>query len=171
MRPFCDDGRDFIPKAVDMVLEASQKGESADVPIKGKPKVKQPNGRLVPTTQKVPIPPTISHFVMNLPALAIEFVGSYRGCYAGHEGLFAPNTDTKLPMVHVHCFSYKMDDDTPAIEICERLSKFMGFPMKPGDPEVEGEVQVYDVRDVAPAKRMFCASFGLPREVAFAPRG
>ncbi len=40
-----------------------------------------------------------------------------------------------------------------------------------GDGEVEeGEVRVVDVREVAPKKRMFCAEFRLPREVAFGVR-
>jgi tRNA (guanine37-N1)-methyltransferase len=104
---------------------------------------------------------------MNLPASAIEFLGSYRGVYAGHEELFK---DRKLPMVHVHCFSVKADDETPQIDICERITRELGFTVRPGDPEVEGEVGVHNVRNVAPAKSMYCASFRLPREVAFAER-
>ncbi len=127
----------------------------------------------------MPIPPTISHFVMNLPASAIEFLSSYRGVYAGQEALFAPHTAAKLPLVHVHCFSYKADDDTPALDICERISRELGYtvraaPRNAGDPEgeeEEGVVRIHNVRDVAPAKSMYCASFRLMREVAFAERG
>lgn len=107
---------------------------------------------------------------MNLPATAIEFLGCYRGVYAGHEDLFSAESGRKLPLVHVHCFSFKADDETPLNDICERITKYLGFPVKPGNPDVEGEVAVHDVRDVAPAKRMFCASFRIPREVAFAER-
>jgi tRNA (guanine37-N1)-methyltransferase len=107
---------------------------------------------------------------MNLPASAIEFTHNYRGLYHGREELFEPHTKTKLPMVHVHCFSVKADDETPLNDICERIRKEIGVLLKPGDPENQGEVLIYDVRDVAPAKRMFCASFRLPSEVAFAAR-
>lgn len=158
----------FIHQAADSVLQASQNGEYARVPQK-RPSRSKPNAP-VPKPIHVPVPPTISQFVMNLPASAIEFLGRYRGLYAGHEDLFEPATATKLPMVHVHCFSIKLDDDTPINDICERITKELGYPVKPGDPDVEGQVAIYDVRDVAPAKRMFCASFRLPREVAFAPR-
>ncbi|KAK4452988.1 putative undecaprenyl pyrophosphate protein [Podospora aff. communis PSN243] len=165
VRPFCEDGRTFIHKAADSVFTASEKGEYASVPQK-RPSKSTP----APKPLHVPIPPTISHFVMNLPASAIEFLSCYRGVYAGKEYLFEPSTGTKLPMVHVHCFSYKLDDDTPLKHICERITKELGVVMKPGDPENEHEVAVHNVRDVAPAKRMFCASLRIPREVAFAPR-
>ncbi len=119
---------------------------------------------------------------MNLPASAIEFLSSYRGVYAGQEALFAPHTPTRLPLVHVHCFSHKCpDDETPAREdICERISKELGFAVRPAatsgnegaevEEEEEGAVKIHNVRDVAPAKSMYCASFRLMPEVAFAAR-
>ncbi|KAK3945298.1 putative undecaprenyl pyrophosphate protein [Diplogelasinospora grovesii] len=168
VRPFCEDGRTFIKKAADDVLRASQKGECAVIPAKRPPRNQIP--AVMPEPTHIPIPPTIAHFVMNLPASAIEFLGCYKGLYAGHENLFEGGGGRKLPMVHVHCFSVKADDDSPLLDICQRMTDQLGFQMKPGDPEVEGEVAIHDVRDVAPSKRMFCASFRLPRQVAFAPR-
>lgn len=107
---------------------------------------------------------------MNLPASAIEFLHHYKGLYAGHEDLFADGKN-KLPLIHVHCFALKSDDEVPLIDICERITAELGVKMHHGsDPEKEKEVLIHDVRDVAPAKRMFCATFRLPAEVAFAAR-
>jgi tRNA (guanine37-N1)-methyltransferase len=104
---------------------------------------------------------------MNLPASAIDFLGSFNGVYHSHEELFEPHTRQKLPMVHVHCFSTKSEDNVKeGIEICERISEKLGYVVKPGDEELV----IHEVRDVAPKKRMFCASFRLPKEVAFRER-
>jgi tRNA (guanine37-N1)-methyltransferase len=78
-------------------------------------------------------------------------------------------------MIHVHCFSTKSDDNVRETkEICGRVSRALGFEMKPAEGDGmemgEGEMGVYEVRDVAPKKRMFCASFRLPAEVAFGER-
>jgi tRNA (guanine37-N1)-methyltransferase len=194
VRPFCEDGRDFICRAADEVLEASRKGECAVLPIKvprsqqQRSRSKSPTGRKQPPKPKeerIPIPPTISHFVMNLPASAIDFLPSYRGLYHGHEDLFHPATSTRLPMIHVHCFGPKADDETPALDVCERISLTLGVrarPAKEGEDPAEAEdrvgedgvpevvVGVHLVRAVAPAKSMYCASFRLPAKVAFATR-
>ncbi|KAJ4318272.1 tRNA(m(1)G37)methyltransferase [Fusarium piperis] len=167
VKPFNNDGHDFIRTSADLVLEASKRGDCAVVKP---PRPPRKSTGPPPEPVRVPVPPTISHFVMNLPASAIEFLHNYKGLYHGHEELFEPHTETKLPIVHVHCFSIKTDDETPLKDICERIHKEIGVMLKPGDAEKEGEVLIYDVRDVAPAKRMFCASFRLPREVAFAAR-
>lgn len=172
VRPFNEDGRSFIHKAADSVYEASKAGEHAVV--QGKTKRHRSDNptskKEPPPPEKIPVPPTISHFVMNLPASAYTFVHHYRGVYAGKEGMFTPHTTTKLPLVHVHCFALKSDDEVPLLDICERLTNELGVKMVPGDAEKPGEVSIHNVRDVAPAKRMFCATFRVPPEVAFAPR-
>lgn len=116
-------------------------------------------------------PKIFNHYILNLPASAITFLPSFIGLYARREELFTPHTDTKLPIIHVHCFSTKSDDNKEEeLKICKEVSKQLGYEVKPGVIETEGEVQVWDVRDVAPSKRMFCASFRLPGEVAFRVR-
>jgi tRNA (guanine37-N1)-methyltransferase len=171
VRPFNDDGRTFIHKAVESVHAASKAGEHAVVQKKVRRHLQDAaeNKKYLPPPQKIPVPPTIAHFVMNLPASATTFVHHFRGLYAGKEELFAPHTGTKLPLVHVHCFALKSDDEVPLLDICERLTSELGVKMMPGDAENAGEVSIHNVRDVAPAKRMFCATFRLPSEVAFAP--
>ncbi|KAI1178746.1 Met-10+ like-protein-domain-containing protein [Nemania sp. FL0916] len=172
VRAFNEDGRTFIRKAADLVYTASAEGDHAVVKQKRSNRRQQRRAgiKTLDLEQDIPVPPTISHFVMNLPASALTFLPFYRGLYAGHEQLFEPHTTTKLPMVHVYCFAAKADGDAPMLDVCERISAELGVPMKLGDPEIPGEATVLEVRTVAPNKRMFCASFRIPAEVAFASR-
>lgn len=103
---------------------------------------------------------------MNLPASALTFLPSFIGIYAQHEALFCPQTETQLPLVHVYCFSSKSDDNAAEkVKICEEISGHLEFKID------EAKVEITDVRDVSPSKRMFCASFRLPAEVAFRKKG
>jgi tRNA (guanine37-N1)-methyltransferase len=105
---------------------------------------------------------------MNLPASAVTFLDAFIGLYAGHESLFAPHTDRRLPMIHIYCFSAKNEDlDEERLKICDEISRRIGSKVRPEDEEVE----IRDIRDVAPQKCMFCASFRLPAEVAFRDPG
>jgi tRNA (guanine37-N1)-methyltransferase len=166
VHPFCEDGHTFIQHAADDLLElTANKKNIVTIPQK-RSRSASPSAPDPPPIV-ITIPQTISHFVMNLPATAIDFLGSFNGLYHGHEDLFEPHTTVRLPMVHVHCFSTKSDDNVrEGIEICQRISGKLGYEVRPGDKEVV----IYDVREVAPKKRMFCASFRLPAEVAFQNR-
>lgn len=168
VHPFCEDGHKFIHQAADelIALTATSKN-TISVPSKEKRSRNAANSEPPKPPTIITIPQTISHFVMNLPATAITFLHSFSGVYQGYEDLFEPKTDVKLPMVHVHCFSTKSDDNVKeSKEICEKITEELGVEIKPGDEDVT----IYEVRDVAPKKRMFCASFRIPREVAFRNR-
>lgn len=116
------------------------------------------------------MPATISHFVMNLPASALEFLHNFKGIYHGKEELFAPHTGTQLPIVHAHCFAIKNNDELAFQEIRDRIEKDIGLRLSQGSMEKEGELEIVEVREIAPSKNMYCASFRLPAQIAFASR-
>lgn len=92
------------------------------------------------------------HIVMNLPALALEFLDAFRGLLH-HQSSY----DENLPTVHCYCFS---KDDNPETDVVQRASRSLGFPL-------ENRCSVHFVRNVAPNKDMLCVRFSLPKEVLF----
>ena len=161
---FNEDGRDFIKTATDSLIDNAL---YADISPKISRKEKLQSSHRIPPL-RMRCPKVFSHYVLNLPATALTFLPAFIGVYAGRQDLFEPHRRQKLPMVHVHCFNIKADDNTEAEKkICQEVSHQLGYTMKMGDPERGGEMEIWDVRDVAPQKRMFCATFRLPEEVAF----
>ena len=166
VKSFNADARKFIQSsaialaAEDLKIDITPKGKK---PSRSKPSPPPPKLQQVWLTQ----PKTFDHYVMNLPASAITFLDGFIGLYHGREGLFTGSTARQLPMIHVYCFGPK-SDDTEKIEkeICTEISQRLGYNIQKGIDELE----IYDVRDVAPQKRMFCVSFRLPKEVAFRDR-
>mmetsp|Transcript_23282 Transcript_23282/g.47478 ORF Transcript_23282/g.47478 Transcript_23282/m.47478 type:complete len:322 (+) Transcript_23282:3077-4042(+) len=103
------------------------------------------------------------HFIMNLPASALEFLDCFRG-YPNDNG-----DDSAMPMpmprIHVHCFASK-DPQNSRSEIRERAETALGCALD----ETRDGVVVHTVRDVAPSKNMYCLSFLLPRAACALPR-
>ncbi|OQO04291.1 hypothetical protein B0A48_10902 [Cryoendolithus antarcticus] len=160
VQPFNEDGRSFIQDSAAKLLTATH-----TVDILSKPSRKDPKAQrtIIKTLQQ---PSIFSHYVMNLPASALTFLPSFIGLYPPTLRTQLP-ADAKMPIIHVYCFSTKSDDNVEeGRKICAEISEHLGCEMKPGKIG-EGGVEVFDVRDVAPKKRMFCASFRLPEEVAF----
>lgn len=158
----CDDGRNFIKSASDLLRTSELK---ADIYLPLSKQAKKEGAK--PDVKTFIAPKTFDHYVMNLPATAIDFVDAYAGVYEGQEELFAPHTDRQLPMVHVYCFAAKREPQVLEEEdVCQRVSERLGATITRDTPETE----LFDVRLVAPAKRMWCCSFRLPKEIAFKPR-
>ncbi|KAF7729879.1 tRNA (guanine(37)-N1)-methyltransferase [Apophysomyces ossiformis] len=123
------DGREFIRKAVRDLQATSQQWKTFD------------------------------HFVMNLPATAIEFLDAFHGLYTEQKQLFASTASAKLPTIHCHCFT---KSPSPKQDILERVQQALGASV---DNE---KTKLHLVRNVAPKKDMYCISFPLSPEVAFA---
>ncbi|MCJ1388103.1 tRNA(m(1)G37)methyltransferase [Xylographa bjoerkii] len=164
LQPFNEDGRSFIRTSAQSLLADDRQ---VDVTPKGKRRSKEAEACASTEARAqmyITQPKTFHHYVMNLPATAITFLDAFIGLYKGREDLFSPHTSTQLPMIHVYCFCTKSDDNkAEKVKICKEISSRIGYALQPNDEKFE----FWDVRDVAPQKRMFCASFRLPPEVAF----
>nr|POF26162.1 trna (guanine(37)-n1)-methyltransferase [Quercus suber] len=165
VRPFNDDGRTFIRTATAALANVEHAVEVRSKPSRKDPKT--PPKVLRTVTQ----PKTFSHYVMNLPATALSFLPSFIGLYSQPDLRRLPASvlppARPLPLIHAYCFSTKSDDNIEeGIKICEEISSLLDHRLQPGKIETGG-VEIWDVRDVAPKKRMFCATFRLPEEVAF----
>ena len=96
------------------------------------------------------------HVVMNLPALAVEFLDAFRGLLAGIDKSCLENV--RLPNVYCYCFS---NSEHPCRDARERVEKVLGRPLE------EGKHSVWTVRNVAPRKEMLCVTFTLTEDVLF----
>jgi tRNA (guanine37-N1)-methyltransferase len=167
--PHNQDGREFIWQSIKNFYSLYLSPDSNPATIPGLPvkysRTKTLAGIPQPTPEdrEIPVPPTFAHFVMNLPASAVEFLDAFRGVYHGLEHIFEGGK-TKLPLIHVHTFHRETPDrgeEFAGEDILAEISKYLGYTVK------AEEVELQDVRRVAPNKVMYCASFRLPAEAAF----
>lgn len=162
VRPFKYGGGHFIQRATDLLL----KSDYHRVEL---PPAKVPKGQPTPPREVMVQPKLFSHYVMNLPASAVEFLPAFRGIYGQYPDLVASMDQLTMPLIHVYCFGFTDNGDEAAQrDVCAQISERLAYEIRPGDHENKDEATVYDVRDVAPLKHMFCATFRLPPRVAFA---
>lgn len=95
----------------------------------------------------------VDHAIMNLPAIAPEFLDAFRG--------FAPSR----PRIHVHCFAPKESQGTDYQCAVDRCSQALNVALN----RETYRVQVRVVRDVSPKKNMLCVSFRLPQAACDLP--
>mmetsp|Transcript_9219 Transcript_9219/g.16754 ORF Transcript_9219/g.16754 Transcript_9219/m.16754 type:complete len:286 (+) Transcript_9219:1328-2185(+) len=105
------------------------------------------------------------HFIMNLPATALEFLDAFRGYRPSSSLSSSSSSSSKLPQIHVHCFAPKNLQDARR-DIWKRAEASLGCSL---DQEKD-QVSIHLVRDVAPNKNMYCVSFRLPEQVQTLPR-
>ena len=97
----------------------------------------------------------VIHIIMNLPAIAVEFLDVFYGLFADVD----PSLRLKAFTIHVYCYAFvKAEQDLS--EVTVRVEKAVGAPI--------GDVSVTFVRNVAPYKDMIRVSFVLPDSILFA---
>jgi tRNA (guanine37-N1)-methyltransferase len=165
VEPLNIDGRVLIQDIIKRIKDFSSKRNDL-VKINKRRKISKDQPSII-ETQEYPIPKFVSHFVMNLPDSALEFVNEYNGIYADYPEI--RNVEGfQLPFVHAYCFEkFSPDEPEPSEEelhhrVFEKIKKIMQY-----DNLVFDEFSFHTVRKVAPTKPMFRVSFQLPEEVAF----
>ena len=117
--PYCLDGKEFIKKSIDEIKKYA--GSVQRIHNKKK--------------QEITVHPWIDHYVMNLPATAINFLSAFRDMQF--------DKSQPPPLVHVYSFSGQKDIQEAKKELLLKASQEIGRPVK-GD--------IWYVRNVAPNK-------------------
>jgi tRNA (guanine37-N1)-methyltransferase len=158
-------------KQLDREAKAARKAREVSTPAEGisslslQPSISDQVTASTPTAEQPQEPQQIAHFVMNLPDSALTFLDAYRGAYVELEQkLSGAREKIRMPMVHVYCFTREMERPAAERDICQRAASYLGYDLT---PDVQG-YNLHLVRSVAPNKEMYCLSFRLPEEVAFA---
>ncbi|KDR85743.1 hypothetical protein GALMADRAFT_234802 [Galerina marginata CBS 339.88] len=172
VRVSCEDGRDFIRTSVSRLFDEPFPAYTGPKPSRMQEEKERKRLQKL-AAEGQPVPPTtladstkprqrISHFVMNLPDSAIEFLDAFRGILTDNEtGRNLSGTYDEMPMIHCHCFTRELEPANAERDIRQRAEEKLGYPLT-------AETSFHLVRSVAPNKEMYCISFRLPREVAFA---
>ncbi|KAI8822562.1 guanine(37)-N1-methyltransferase [Fimicolochytrium jonesii] len=174
VKPYNMDGRDFVWQSLDDLNSSGPwdtlrskippsrrpRGSKATVALDGSPNIEEKDLKAPAPVSLGPLEPKagfrwFDHYVMNLPATAIEFLDAFRGLFHNREII----SQDKLPIIHCHCFSKEED---PSADVIKRVEKVIGASLG------SNLIEVHNVRNVAPNKEMLCISFRLPSEVAYA---
>lgn len=119
VRVTCEDGRDFIQTILSRVFDEPFPACSGPKPSKQQEeKERKRLQKLVAEGQSIPNvtpadtqPPRkrITHFVMNLPDSAIQFLDAFRGILINDHRNLRETYHDQMPMIHCHCFTRELE--------------------------------------------------------------
>lgn len=165
------DGREFIKHAV---IEALNNPFVDVRPLQSsKERARQARTAGGPPAA-LPVQRTIKHFVMNLPATALEFLDAYRLAFSDprHLSRLRELYMSTMPMVHCHCFTRELERPQAEVDILKVRFFFASISLAHPSQRAERALGValespsfHYVRRVAPNKDMYCLSFVLPTSI------
>jgi len=121
VRVTCEDGRGFIRTIVSRVFDepfpAYTGPKSSRLQEEKERKRLQKlaaEGQSIPNVTSADTKPPrkhITHFVMNLPDSAIEFLDAFRGILIDKQRSLRETYGDQMPMIHCHCFSRELEPE------------------------------------------------------------
>lgn len=123
VRVTCEDGRDFIRTIVSRVFDEPFPAYAGPKPSRlEEEKERKRLQKLaaegqsisnVTTADAKPPRKRITHFVMNLPDSAIQFLDAFRGILIDDQRNLSEtyDDDDEMPMIHCHCFTRELEPE------------------------------------------------------------
>ncbi|KIM32289.1 hypothetical protein M408DRAFT_326902 [Serendipita vermifera MAFF 305830] len=148
------DGREFIKHAV---IEAIDNPFVNIRPLLSSKERSKQARSAQPPPPPLPVQRIIKHFVMNLPATALEFLDAFKPAFtqASHATKIRELYGSGgLPAIHCHCFTRELERERAEEDIIRRAEEALGTRLS--------NPSLHYVRRVAPNKDMYCISFQLP---------
>ena len=120
VRVTCKDGRDFIRTVVSRVFDEPFPACSGPKPSRQQEEKERKRlqkltaeGQSIPNVTLIDTKPRkcITHFVMNLPDSAIQFLDAFRGILVDDQRNLRGTYNDQMPMIHCHCFTREPDPE------------------------------------------------------------
>jgi tRNA (guanine37-N1)-methyltransferase len=131
VRVTCEDGRDFIRTIVSRVFDEPLPACSGPKPSKQQEeKERKRLQKHAAEDQSVTLADTksprkrITHFVMNLPDSAIQFLDAFRGILVDDQRNLRATYHDQMPMIHCHCFTRELELEAAGQDI-QKVRHFM----------------------------------------------
>eukprot|EP00834_Sanchytrium_tribonematis_P005811 NODE_379_length_8451_cov_0.593630.p2 type:complete len:427 gc:universal NODE_379_length_8451_cov_0.593630:2823-4103(+) len=138
------DGNEFIKNSLDFLNQRRDEIEQ---------NLNKKNSKAKKARINIPTLLFFDHYILNLPATAINFCGSFRNIWP---------REAPLPLIHLYSF-FKGNQNEAEVKLkCEINNKFG----RDANAEFK-EWTFVDVRNVGPNKNMYCMTFKLPEDIAF----
>ena len=121
VRVTCEDGRDFIRTIVSRVFDEPFPASPGPKPSKQQEEKERKHlQKLAAEDQSVSKSAAvdaksprkrITHFVMNLPDTAIQFLDVFRGILIDNQRNLKETYHDQMPMIHCHCFTRELEPE------------------------------------------------------------